>query len=104
VGLVFLPGLVHWLVNRRYSMPVAGAVVVLSLASFAGYHREAYATPLAPESASRWGIRQPVSNASLAALHHVDDTYVGPDTVVFNGFDVCPSLLLEFNRGRRLQD
>lgn len=104
VGLLLLPGLIHRLLSYRHQTILASAIAVLGLASVVIFHRE-YNTRLPAEvSASRWGIRQPVSNETLEALHRIDNTFVTKRTIVFNGFGACPALLLEFNNGRKLQD
>lgn len=104
VGLILLPGLVHGLLHYKHQTMMAGVIAALSLASVAFYHLESTAGSPPVNSASRWGIRQPLSNDSLEALHRVDRTYVTKNTIVFNGLGACPALLLEFNNGRKLQD
>lgn len=104
LGLLFLPGLVHWLISRIHRARMAGAIVAWCLFAVVGYHLEINHHNIPEVSQSRLGVHQPVSNAGLEAMHRIDDKIVTPGTIVFNGFGACPSLLLEFNHGRRLQD
>jgi hypothetical protein len=103
LGLLLLPGLIQVLLRSRHQAMLSAAIVMLSLFSLVLYHWE-FNGRHSEDSLSRWDVRQPVSNASLEAMHRLDDTLVTADTIVFNGFGACPALLLEFNRGRKLQD
>lgn len=103
LGVLLVPGLIHWLLANTRQTVVACAIAALSLASLTTYHGMNHSEATAVPSASRWGIRQPLSNESLSALHRVDRDLVTRDTIVVNGLGACPALLLEFEHGRKLQ-
>ncbi len=103
LGVLLVPGLIHWLLANARQTAVACAIAALSLASLSTCHDMNHPEATAVPSASRWGIRQPLSNESLDALHRVDRDIVTRETIVVNGLGACPALLLEFEHGRKLQ-